>query len=90
MSLGELLKVRALERREELVKALIDAAVQGREVPALRVIFDRLEGRVAERIEVDDVRIPQTVADIDAMTPEQRRAALREMTRRLDRTGTSD
>jgi hypothetical protein len=30
------------------VAALIDAAVQGRDVPAFRVVFDRLEGRVVK------------------------------------------
>lgn len=54
LSLGDLLRIRALERKEELVASLIDAAVQGRDVPALRVVFDRLEGRVAERVEMTD------------------------------------
>jgi len=79
MSLGQLLKVRALERREELVRALIDAAVQGREVPALRVIFDRLEGKVIERHEVlssEDAaaldRIRFAREKVQAMSPEER------------------
>jgi hypothetical protein len=48
LGLADLLRLRALERKEELVAALIDAAVQGRDVPALRVVFDRLEGKVAD------------------------------------------
>jgi len=52
LGLADLLRVRALERRERLVAALLDAAEQGRDVPALRMIFERLEGKVAERTEL--------------------------------------
>jgi hypothetical protein len=83
MSLTELLKVRALERREELVKALLDAAAQGRDVPALRMVWDRLDGKVADKLELE-AALPQSLADIRAMSPEQRLAFIRQRTAELE------
>jgi hypothetical protein len=79
MSLTELLKLRALERREELVKALLDAAAQGRDVPALRMVWDRLDGKVADKLELEAAQ-PQSLEDIRAMSPEQRLAFIRQRT----------
>lgn len=80
---------RALERR------WMDILDNGSDSDAIRLhaqLSDRVFGRPTERVEVEDVTLPSSIADIDAMTPEQRRAALREMTKRLEqrRTGTDD
>jgi hypothetical protein len=76
MSLTELLRLRALERREELVKALLDAAAAGRDVPALRMVWERLDGRVAEKIEVMS---PEDAALLERLREARARVAVAEM-----------
>jgi hypothetical protein len=84
MSLTELLRVRAQERREELVKALLDAAAAGRDVPALRMVWERLDGKVADKLEVlspeDESaleRLREGRERLKAMTTEERLAFIR-------------
>jgi hypothetical protein len=50
LSHTELLRVRALERQEELIAATLHAAIDEREISALRLVWDRLEGKVADRV----------------------------------------
>jgi hypothetical protein len=83
MSLTDLLRVRALERNEGLVKALLDAAETGRDVPALRMVWDRLDGKVPEVIEVDS-STPKAVEDLRAMSMEERIAFIRARTAQVN------
>ena len=78
---------RALEQR------WLDILENGSDADAIRLhaqLADRVFGRPTERVEVDDVRVPASVEEIRAMSPEERRAALRELNARLARTGTED
>lgn len=48
----EVLRLRAHERRQEIADALIDAAIKRQDVSALRLLYDRVEGRPTDRLEV--------------------------------------
>ena len=84
---------RKLEQHaNELADRLMDIVREGSDADALRAIeamSNRVLGRPTEHVEVADVRLPKSVEDIRAMSPEERRAALRELNARL-RTGTDD
>jgi hypothetical protein len=51
MTLLQRLRVKAAERNEQLVSALIRAA-EGGDMQAQRIVWDRLEGKVIDRLEV--------------------------------------
>lgn len=67
LGLAEVLKLRALERREEIAQALITAAIQQRDVSALRLLYDRTEGKVADRLDLNSDITPEERAWIDQM-----------------------
>jgi hypothetical protein len=46
---------------------MLDAAIQGRDVPALRLLYERLEGKVPDRIERLNGLTPQELAMVEQM-----------------------
>jgi hypothetical protein len=52
------------KKREKLAETLLDLAITDRNVAALKYVFDRLDGRPVESVEVSDGAVDQRLREI--------------------------
>lgn len=77
MSLTDRLRVKAAERSDELIDALLDGTIERRDAALTRIVWDRLEGKVADRVEVTDGVTPE---ELDMLKRSREFAKLTELT----------